>query len=272
MKRNNLWTMPMNNLVDFANSIIDHFYLEDGELDSDKEVNGGDLVDHVSQMLQKYELVDLNDEITVEEPAIPTDPSAQWLKEFDADFAVPAEILNLVSKGLAEDLSWHNDTSPKFGVEFDDRQNTKRYIQVLLWSDHPDPEQRELGGHRFTVCEGDFDIEDGIEEVVSTDDVAEAVSCYLSRVQRQVANEVVRWVNDHGMLHIMEKLKKDQSFLDDFCDANAVILEAFQKFDLFHHVDPKNEDLMTMFREAWDAIHLAADDWLGEYEQKSKEN
>jgi len=43
------------------------------------------------------------------------------------------------------DTSWHNDVCPSFEKVFGD-------TTMRLWCDFKDPEQREVGGSRFTVC------------------------------------------------------------------------------------------------------------------------
>jgi hypothetical protein len=98
---------------------------------------------------------------------------ASWDSEFGAEYEVPNEILNLVSKGYANDMSWHNDVSPSFGKEV----QLDKFLR--LWIDHKDPYSRELSGKRFSVTLDDeegnaYTIDDG-----TTDDVNEAVSKYL---------------------------------------------------------------------------------------------
>jgi len=43
------------------------------------------------------------------------------------------------------DTSWHNDICPSFERVYGD-------TTFRLWCDFKDPEQREVGGLRFTVC------------------------------------------------------------------------------------------------------------------------
>jgi hypothetical protein len=43
------------------------------------------------------------------------------------------------------DTSWHNDVCPSFEKTFGD-------TIFRLWCDFKDPEKREVGGLRFTVC------------------------------------------------------------------------------------------------------------------------
>ena len=69
-----------------------------------------------------------------------------WVREHGADYDVPDEIQRLADAGLATDASWHNDTSPHFEIP------GRNGYTVGIWVDHPDPDQRELGGtKRFGV-------------------------------------------------------------------------------------------------------------------------
>jgi hypothetical protein len=66
------------------------------------------------------------------------------------------------------DVSWHNDTCPSF----------KRGFQ-LVWTDYPDPREREdFGGRRFILCrlddEGCLPV-DGAT-LIETDDWAEVLA------------------------------------------------------------------------------------------------
>lgn len=57
-----------------------------------------------------------------------------WREEFDESFDVPELIEKL--EGV-EDMSWHNDVCPSFGVRGDEEWDLR------IWVQHPDPEQRE---------------------------------------------------------------------------------------------------------------------------------
>ena len=65
-----------------------------------------------------------------------------WIKEFGAEYAVPAEVIALYERGLLEDASWHNDVSPRFISPDHTRE---------FWIDHPDEDRREMGLDRFRV-------------------------------------------------------------------------------------------------------------------------
>lgn len=91
--------------------------------------------------------------------------SANWKNEFGKEYDIPDEVLSLVSKGLAEDVSWHNDICPSFGYYDDD-------VNLRLWVEHPDPDLRIPGMLRFFVTHDN-------EEVAMTDDVNEAIRTYV---------------------------------------------------------------------------------------------
>lgn len=57
-----------------------------------------------------------------------------WITEHDESYEVPAEILAI--EGIV-DLSWHNDTCPRFGVHDEG-------FGPNLWVDHPNPDKREM--------------------------------------------------------------------------------------------------------------------------------
>jgi len=61
-----------------------------------------------------------------------------WKEEFGEEFAVPPEISNQML-----DDSWHNDVCPRF--------TSPDISNIVVWVDHPDPDQREMCGSRFTV-------------------------------------------------------------------------------------------------------------------------
>lgn len=97
---------------------------------------------------------------------------SDWREEFDASWAVPQQVLELIDEGLAEDMSWHNDTMPCFGLVDEDGEPI-----VRIWVDHIDPELREYGSDskRFRV---DYMPEEADAEMELTDDVVEAVEAY----------------------------------------------------------------------------------------------
>lgn len=64
-------------------------------------------------------------------------------------YEVPPELLEFVNVGYLRDISWHNDASPSFALTPDD--------SAVLWIEHQNPAQREIGGARFVVALYDED-------------------------------------------------------------------------------------------------------------------
>ena len=104
-------------------------------------INGGDLVDFV---------LDLFNRLYGRAPYERGTESSVWKQEFGADFAVPEEILGLLSDGLIRDVSCRDDGCPSFQVWGEDGHR--------LWVDHPVPSQRDFpDDERFRIHRGDAD-------------------------------------------------------------------------------------------------------------------
>jgi len=73
--------------------------------------------------------------------------SRTYQNQFPADYDVPQEIVVAVKDGKLFDYSWGNDVCPKFCTDRDMNPGS-----LVLWSDHPDPDQREISGPRFCVA------------------------------------------------------------------------------------------------------------------------
>jgi hypothetical protein len=99
-----------------------------------------------------------------------------WTREFGEEYEVPG----IITAALY-DASWHNDSAPRFWRKDDPAAKTETNVDwptYDLWVEHPDPEQRELGGKRFTVVkwiEGANGNKD-TETIIETDDAAEALA------------------------------------------------------------------------------------------------
>lgn len=85
---------------------------------------------------------------------------ASWRAEHGHTYDIPDEIMTLVRANVIQDLSWKNDTCPKFG---------KEGSEIYLWVEHPDEEKRELGGRRFCVSNGE-------KTVIQTEEIDKAIS------------------------------------------------------------------------------------------------
>lgn len=73
-----------------------------------------------------------------------------WTQEFDESYAVPDCIA--MAEGLV-DTSWHNNVCPSFQVECSTDANGVTLIHdLIIWADHPDPDQREIPSNsRFLI-------------------------------------------------------------------------------------------------------------------------
>lgn len=74
-----------------------------------------------------------------------------WRDFFSNDYRVPKAILDLVTRGEAEDVTNGNDSCPRFA-------RTVAGDTVDIFSDHPDPNQREFGPEAtryFVTVNGD---------------------------------------------------------------------------------------------------------------------
>lgn len=84
-----------------------------------------------------------------------------WKTEFPR---MDDSIVDLVASlpGGFDDQSWHNDTCPSFA-----KKTATGFVRV--WIDYADPEERELGGERFSVDVLDENYENS-GHVMSSDD------------------------------------------------------------------------------------------------------
>lgn len=95
-----------------------------------------------------------------------------WKQEGFKDFDVPSMIEFLVNEGFLNDISWKNDSSPRFVVP----DNEDEESGIGLWIQHPLVGFREGGqeaGGRFIVEEGQIG-EEG-KTVLETDDLQAAL-------------------------------------------------------------------------------------------------
>lgn len=101
-----------------------------------------------------------------------TNKTPLWLDEFGPAYAVPSEIADVL-----EDLSFGNDVCPSFTTRVL-AQNDPDYhagVDVRLWADHPDPQQRETGpdtprfrvSHFFGETEFVYETETDIAEALA---------------------------------------------------------------------------------------------------------
>lgn len=124
-----------------------------------------------------------------------------WRSEFGEEYAVPEEI----SKALY-DASWHNDSAPSFWRKDDpasatphtETSLTAEFPTYILWVEHPDPAQREMGGKRFGVAKYTENGEQrDVETIIETDDAEEALKVLMSQpMKTSPAESVVNQILD----------------------------------------------------------------------------
>jgi hypothetical protein len=99
---------------------------------------------------------------------------AGWFGTFGPEYDVPLEVLALVRKGLAEDLSHEGELCPSFGRKTRDKDgNLVGFLR--LWVEHPDRARRKGGKDvaRFMVTD------ERHEALIETEDVDAATEKYL---------------------------------------------------------------------------------------------
>ena len=103
-----------------------------------------------------------------------------WKEEHGKDFEVPGLIDYMVKKGMLDDISWHNDTKPRFVIEDPDDESSG----VTIWVDHPIESERELPGEgpRFHVTAGEI-VGEPIEDM-ETDDLEKAVTTLFEYAEK----------------------------------------------------------------------------------------
>lgn len=105
-----------------------------------------------------------------------------WKMEHGKDFEVPGLIEYMVKEGILKDISWHNDTKPRFVIEDPDDEESG----ITIWVDHPISSERELGeGPRFHVQAGEL-MSDGVDEF-ETDDLEKAITTALEYAEKHIS-------------------------------------------------------------------------------------
>lgn len=95
--------------------------------------------------------------------------SPTWKDEFGPEYEVPQSILQL--EGIS-DMSWHNNVCPSFGVLSPDGTH-----ELCIWTDHPDPDEREVCGSRFLVQR--YEECSPIEDLYVGDDDLAAIRAFM---------------------------------------------------------------------------------------------
>ena len=99
-----------------------------------------------------------------------------WQIEHGSEFMVPKEIDQLVDEEILDDVSWKNDTCPRFRIISSiitkvletEQADEYEYTYIQLFVDHPDAVQRELEGKRFL---SQLWLNEDIIDMLETDDL-----------------------------------------------------------------------------------------------------
>lgn len=95
--------------------------------------------------------------------------------EFGSKYEIPGFVEFLVKEHYLDDMSWHNDVSPSFGITGEMAGKKDSQVETRLWIEHPLQSRREFQGKRFLVTHAvdgdqiedyDFDeLEDALEKL-----------------------------------------------------------------------------------------------------------
>jgi hypothetical protein len=111
-----------------------------------------------------------------------------WIVEHGEEYEVPAEITGI--EGIV-DLSWHNDTCPRFSVRDDG-------IGPSIWVEHPNPDEREVLHHRYLVIVQLDEISSSDDvELYRGDDVTAAVAAFLDEALYRRHERIEFLTNDN---------------------------------------------------------------------------
>lgn len=108
-----------------------------------------------------------------------------WMSEHGAHYEVPKFIEFLVKKGILEDVSWHNDSCPRFQVPSKVEKPAGEPYGISLWVEYPLKFMRESGGKRFHVWEGQLMADP--DDAIDTDDLADALDWMFRRMGKYLA-------------------------------------------------------------------------------------
>lgn len=102
------------------------------------------------------------------------DVAPMWVLAHGYAYDVPTDMQKLVDDGILKDISYKNDTCPRFetaGGDYD------------IWVEHPQEKMRECEGRRFTVVKKEEDIMGDM--VLETDTLASLLSWIETHIQEK---------------------------------------------------------------------------------------
>jgi len=73
-----------------------------------------------------------------------------WQAQFGEALNPGREVRDAVAAGDMTDTSWGNDTCPSF-TRWQDCTARNDHPKIVLWVEHPNPDNREFAGPRYTV-------------------------------------------------------------------------------------------------------------------------
>jgi hypothetical protein len=117
-----------------------------------------------------------------------------FAEEFGHQYEVPRILPFLMGKGILQDMSWHNDAAPSFGLRGEEKG--EHSLEVRLWVDHILKTHREVGGRRYTVTVMEDDDQTFSK---STDDLEEALLILfkqLAKYHKWMGPRVLDWYPD----------------------------------------------------------------------------
>jgi len=193
------------------------------------------------------------------EPMNPHDPApALWRIEFGEDWRPPYELLHFVEEHEAfGDASWHNDIMPSFIAALPVGPPGGA-VHLTLWCDHPDPEQREMGGPRFRLSLDEHKYDTRTFWQRSTNDLAEALRLaeWPYRMIVTAHRDLVEILDDPPH---PDRPITDFTSMHDQVDAN-VLGDADECLEAFGGPDTPIHDNVGV--EVIDAAHHLLDHWL----------
>lgn len=106
------------------------------------------------------------------------DVAPLWVLAHGSAYDVPTEIQQLVDDGTLKDLSYKNDTCPRFETADGNYD---------IWVEHPECDLREGEGQRFTVVRKEG--EESMDVVLETETLAPLLSWIKTRLLGSAKNE-----------------------------------------------------------------------------------
>jgi len=105
-----------------------------------------------------------------------------WAAEHGWSYEVPGLIDYMVDKKMLEDVSWHNDTMPRFQIADPDDEESG----ITIWVDHPVGSMREAGPEapRFMVHAGQLMSDP--DEDFETDDLEKALTTAFEFAEKHI--------------------------------------------------------------------------------------